>query len=109
MRKTLYIGNFPSHQNAVEVERLISSAGTIMNFKMAIHDDIIHRYGGFAIVKMKNEAEAAQVARSLHGKAFHGAALDVRAATAQEKAVVGHRRMFGTTDMADDKEPSKRV
>jgi RNA recognition motif-containing protein len=109
VQKTLYIGNLTSRQNAGEVQHKVSQSGKIAYFRMMSHRDIIRRHGGFAIVEFESEADAASVARALHGRSFHGATLEVRAATAQEETTAGHPRMFGTMNMADDQNPPKSV
>ena len=105
MRKTLYIGNVASQQHAGELEKLVSSAGKVLHFKMMMHDDIIRRRGGFAIVEFETEDDASNVARTLHGRSFHGTALEVRPATAAEETASGHPRMFDTMNMGDDPVP----
>ena len=105
VRKTLYIGNVASHQHAGELEKLVSSAGKVLHFKMMMHDDIIRRQGGFAIVELETEDDASNVARTLHGRSFHGTTLEVRPATAVEETASGHPRMFDTMNMGDDPAP----
>lgn len=109
MRKTLYIGNFASRQDAGEVQRLVSSAAAVLNFRMMIHDDIFVRRGGFAVVELESEADAVRVARALHGSSFHGTRLKVRAATAREETAAGNPPMFGTMNMSDDEYRQKNV
>jgi RNA recognition motif-containing protein len=109
VQKTLYIGNFSSRQDAGEVERLVSRSGSIVNFRMMTHRDIIRRHGGFAIVELETQADAVRVAQALHGKSFHKASLEVRAATAREESASGHPRMFGTMNIADDVLPPTNV
>ena len=105
MRKTLYIGNVKSHQDAGELERLVAAAGKVVHFKMMMHDDMIRRHGGFAIVELETEDDASNVARTLHGKSFQGTTLEVRLATAAEETASGHPRMFDTMNMGDDPVP----
>ena len=109
MQKTLYIGNLTSHQDAGEVERLVSSAGKVLHFKMMLHDDFIRRHGGYAIVELETEADAARVARALLAAPFHGNTLEVRLATAIEESTAGHPRLFGAMNMADDPTPPSSV
>jgi RNA recognition motif-containing protein len=106
VRKTLYIGNFRAREDAGELRRLVSAAGKVLHFKMMLHDDeMLHRHGGFAVVELETEEDAAAVARTLHGTPFHGTALEVRPATAREETASGHPRMFGTMNMGDDGPP----
>jgi hypothetical protein len=105
----LYIGNLISHQDASDVQRLVSSAGNVLHFKMMIHSDIGRRQGGFVIVELETEADAARVACALDGRSFKGGMLEVRAATAQEETAAGHPRMFGTMNMVDDDTPPPSI
>ena len=104
VQKTLYIGNITSREDADEVQRLAAGAGKVLHFKVMAHDDIIRRHNRFAIVELESEADAARVARALHGS-FRGMALEVRAATAEEESAAGHPRIFGTMNMGDDPVP----
>ena len=102
MRKTLYVGNLASHADPREVEGLLSSVGKVLHFRMLMHEDVIRRHGGYAVVELESEADARAVMRALHGEPFHGEALDVRPATAVEETASGHPRVFGTMNMGDD-------
>jgi hypothetical protein len=108
MGKTLYIGNVVRHHGAGELETLVASAGRVLHFKMLVHEDMIRRHGGFAIVELETEDDASNVARTLHGRPFHGATLDIRPATAVEETASGHPRMFDTMNMDDDAAPPKK-
>jgi RNA recognition motif-containing protein len=109
MRKTLYVGNLASHQDAGAVEQLFSNCGKVLAFKVMAHDDIFRRHGGFAVVEMESEHDAIIAIRTLDGSTFHGNALCVRTATELEEAAAGHPRMFSTMNMADDPVPPTNV
>src|ERR1043166_7854152 len=108
VRKTLYIGNLASHDDAREVERLVASVGQVLHFKMMVHDDFFRRDGGFAVVELESEADADRVAHALHGRPFNGSALERRPANAAGETACGPPRMFGSMNMGDDTNPPKR-
>ena len=109
MHKTLYVGNFASHQDAGAVERLLSGCGKVLRFKVAAHDDFIRRHGGFAVVEMASEDDAKSAIRVLDGSTFEGNRLTVRPASADEEISAHHCRMFTTMNMGDDPDPRKKV
>jgi RNA recognition motif-containing protein len=109
VRKTLYVGDLASHEDAGAVVRLFSSCGKVLHFKVMAHADILCRDGGFAVVEMESEHDAILAIRTLDGSAFRGNTLKVRAATAVEETAAGRSRMFTTMNMADDPEPLTNV
>lgn len=102
MRKTIYIGNVASPRAGDELRTLVAGVGKVLHFRMLMHEDVIRRHGGYAVVELESEADARAVMRALHGEPFHGEALDVRPATAVEETASGHPRVFGTMNMGDD-------
>jgi RNA recognition motif-containing protein len=94
MRKTLYIGNLPSHRDAGAVEQLLSGCGKVLHLKVMTHADFVRRHGGFAIVEMETEHDALMAIRTLDGCVFLGNTLAVREATVAEVTKAGHSHMF---------------
>jgi hypothetical protein len=57
VQKTLYVGNFASHEDAGAVEHLLSGYGKVLRFKVMAYDDFVRRHGGFAVAEMEAEWE----------------------------------------------------
>lgn len=104
MRKTLFVGNLASHEDAGEVERLCAKSGRVLYARVMARLDLFHGHGGFAVAEMEDEADAMDAIRALDGTQFRGQMLSVRPATAAEETAAGHSRMFGPMNMTDDED-----
>jgi RNA recognition motif-containing protein len=107
MRKTLYIGNLPSHRDAGAVEQLLLGCGKLLHLKVMTHTDFVRRHGGFAIVEMENETDALKAIQTLDDSDFFGNTLTVRLATVAEITDAGHSNTF--SKMSDGAAPSSDV
>jgi len=99
---TLYVGSLASHEEGRELTRLFSEYGTVVYAKVVVDPDFFRRYGGFAVVEMDTAEGAHNAIRALNQWQFHGHALTVRAATAEEETAAGHPRMYESMNMNDD-------
>ena len=108
MKKTLYVGNFASHEDAGAVEHLLSGYGKVLRCKVMAYDDFVRRHGGFAVAEMESEQQATNAIRALQGSTFRGNRLTVRAATAAEETTAGRSHKFSTMNMGDETELPKR-
>ena len=101
MRTVLYVGNLRSHADVRELERSFGRHGVVQRAHVFESPDLFSRHGGFGIVQMGSEEEAAAAIAALNGAEAFGIVIDVRWATAREQTASGHPRMFSSMNMTD--------
>ena len=93
----LYVGNLPA-TDAGELECLLERFG-VVRFAAVVAPERCPPGGGFGVVEMGSEREAAAAIRTLDGFEIRGRSLTVRWATPPERTACGHPKMFGTMNM----------
>jgi len=77
--KNLYVGNFPFSMTDPELQSIFEPYGTVESAKIVRNPDT-GRSRGFALVAMKNDAEAEKAMAELNGRESGGRALTVNEA-----------------------------
>jgi len=108
MRTVLYVGNLQPHADVRELERLFCRHGVVQRAHVFETPDMFSRHGGFGIVQMGSEEEAAAAIAALNGEVVCEAVIVVRWATAREQTASGHSRMFSSMNMTDESDGDTR-
>jgi transformer-2 protein len=96
MRTTLYVANLASHADPRVLTGSFVRHGTVVQAQVFEAADMIHRRGGFGIVRMASHEEAEAAIAALAGAEALGGTLAVRWASPHELTSAESPRMFGT-------------
>lgn len=92
MSNKLYAGSLPYSIDNTELEKLFSSAGTVVSAKIIMDRDT-GRSKGFGFVEMSNANEAQQAIKQLNGMEHSGRTIVVNEARPEKER--GGRGSFG--------------